>query len=116
MRANSGREAFSLFMSAAQDGHVEAMYHLATFPDFTSEPFRSPLSDEETWQWLLRAAESMSRRMSGVRRHASTSDARATGQYWPYVRTRQVSHPVDPGTSPSFVLASWTLGRRIRER
>lgn len=53
----SGREAFSLFMKAAHDGHVEAMYHLATFPDFISEPFKSPLSDEERWQWLLRAAE-----------------------------------------------------------
>jgi TPR repeat protein len=53
----SGREAFSLFMKAAQDGHVEAMYHLATFPDFITEPFRSPLSEEETWRWLLRAAE-----------------------------------------------------------
>jgi hypothetical protein len=53
----SGREAFSLFMKAAQGGHVEAMYHLATFPDFISEPFRSPLSEEEAWQWLLRAAE-----------------------------------------------------------
>ena len=53
----SGREAFSLFMKAAQGGHVEAMYHLATFPDFISEPFRSSLSKEETWRWLLRAAE-----------------------------------------------------------
>src|SRR5215471_5817769 len=53
----SGREAFSLFMRAAHDGHVEAMYHLATFPDFTTEPFKSPLSEEARWQWLLRAAE-----------------------------------------------------------
>jgi TPR repeat protein len=53
----SGREAFSLFMKAARDGHAEAMYHLATFPDVISEPFRSPLSDEEAWRWLLRAAE-----------------------------------------------------------
>ena len=53
----SGREAFSLFMKAAEDGHVDAMYHLATFPDFISEPFRSPLSEEDTWRWLLRAAE-----------------------------------------------------------
>lgn len=53
----SGREAFSLFMKAAEDGHFEAMYHLATCPDFISEPFRSPLSEEESWQWLLRAAE-----------------------------------------------------------
>jgi uncharacterized protein len=55
----SGREAFSLllFRKAAQGGHVEAMYHLATFPDFVSEPFRSPLSEEEAWQWSLRAAD-----------------------------------------------------------
>jgi TPR repeat protein len=53
----SGREAFSLFIKAAQGGHVEAMYHLATFPDFNTERFRSPLSEEESWQWLLRAAE-----------------------------------------------------------
>jgi len=53
----SGHEAFSLFMKAAQSGHVDAMYHLATFPDFISEPFRSPLSEEDTWQWLMRAAE-----------------------------------------------------------
>ena len=53
----SGREAFSLFMKAAHDGHVEAMYHLATFPDFISEPFRSPLSEEESWRWLVQAAE-----------------------------------------------------------
>lgn len=44
-------------MKAAEDGHFEAMYHLATFSDFISEPFRSPLSEEESWQWLLRAAE-----------------------------------------------------------
>ena len=44
-------------MKAAEGAHVEAMYHLATFPDFIGEPFRSPLSEEETWQWLLRAAE-----------------------------------------------------------
>jgi TPR repeat protein len=27
------------------------------FPEFVSEPFKSPLLDEEAWQWLLRAAE-----------------------------------------------------------
>jgi TPR repeat protein len=53
----SGREAYLLFMMAAKADHVEAMYRLATFPDFVSEPFRSPLSAEQTWQWLLRAAE-----------------------------------------------------------
>ena len=53
----SGRKAFSLFMNAAEQGHADAIYHLATFPDFLSEPFKSPLSDEEAWHWLLRAAE-----------------------------------------------------------
>jgi TPR repeat protein len=33
------------------------MYHLATFPEFLSEPFKSPLSNPEAWRWLLRAAE-----------------------------------------------------------
>jgi TPR repeat protein len=54
----SGREAFSLFLRAAEQGHADAMYHLAKFPEFISEPFKSPLSDEEAWQWLLRAADS----------------------------------------------------------
>ena len=52
-----GREAFSLFINAAEQGHPEAMYELATCPEFLSEPFKSPLSDEEGWRWLLRAAE-----------------------------------------------------------
>jgi TPR repeat protein len=54
----SGREAFSLFTKAAEQGHADAMYELAKCPEFISEPFKSPLSDEEAWQWLLRAAES----------------------------------------------------------
>jgi uncharacterized protein len=53
-----GREAFSLFLRAAEQGHADAMYHLAKFPEFISEPFKSPMSDEEAWQWLLRAAAS----------------------------------------------------------
>ena len=53
----SGREAFSLFMRAAEQGHAEAMCEVAHFPEFLSEPFRSPLSDEDSWQWMLRAAE-----------------------------------------------------------
>ena len=53
----SGREAFSLFMRAAEQGHSEAMYEVARFPESLSEPFTSPLSDEESWQWMLRAAE-----------------------------------------------------------
>src|SRR5437016_14612104 len=54
----SGREAFSLFMKAAERGHAEAMYHLARFPEFLSEPFKSPLSAKDAWNWLVRAAES----------------------------------------------------------
>ena len=54
----SGREAFELFIKAAEQGHIEAMYHLATFPEFISEPFKSPLSDDDAWGWLLRAAAS----------------------------------------------------------
>jgi uncharacterized protein len=54
----SGREAFALFLNAAEQGHIEAMYHVARFPEFVSEPFGSPLSDEEVWQWLVRAARS----------------------------------------------------------
>lgn len=54
----SGPEAFSLFREAAEQGHPDAMYHLATFPEFLSEPFKSPLSEEEAWSWLLRSAES----------------------------------------------------------
>lgn len=55
----SGREAFSLFRAAAEQGHSDAMYHLATFPDFSRvEPSKFPLSDDERWSWLLRAAES----------------------------------------------------------
>ena len=53
----SGREAFTLFMRAAERGHAEAMCKIARFPVFLSEPFASPLSDEESWQWMLRAAE-----------------------------------------------------------
>jgi uncharacterized protein len=53
----SGREAFSWFRTAADQGHVEVMHGLATFPQFLSEPFKSPLSEEEDWSWLMRAAE-----------------------------------------------------------
>jgi TPR repeat protein len=54
----SGREAFSLLLKAAEQGHALAMYHVATFPEFLSEPFKSPLSEEQDWSWLLRSAES----------------------------------------------------------
>lgn len=54
----SGREAFSWFRAAADRGHGDAMYRLARFPEFLSEPFKSPLSDRERWGWLIRAAES----------------------------------------------------------
>ena len=54
----SGREAFSWFRRAAETGHADAMYQLATFPDFSRvEAFESPLSAEEAWSWLVRAAE-----------------------------------------------------------
>jgi TPR repeat protein len=53
----TGREAFSLFQSAANQGHA-AMYHLATFPEFVNGPFKSPLSEKEAWSWLIRSAES----------------------------------------------------------
>jgi TPR repeat protein len=54
----SGREAFSLLLKAAEQGHALAMYHVATFPMFLSEPFKSPLSEEQDWSWLLQSAES----------------------------------------------------------
>jgi len=53
----SGEEAFAVFRAAADQGHAEAMHELATFPEFLSEPFKSPLSEEEAWSWLMRAAE-----------------------------------------------------------
>jgi hypothetical protein len=31
------------------------MCKVAQFPKFLSEPFTSPLSDEESWRWMLRA-------------------------------------------------------------
>ncbi len=36
---------------------AEATLHVATFPEFVTEQFKSPLSTAETWAWLLRAAE-----------------------------------------------------------
>jgi uncharacterized protein len=56
-RLISGREAFALFLAAAEQGHAEAMHHVAWFPEFVAEPFKSPLSAAEAWTWLLRAAE-----------------------------------------------------------
>jgi TPR repeat protein len=53
----TGREAFSLFQAAARQDHPAAMYYLATFPEFRNEPFQSPLSADEAWSWLIRAAE-----------------------------------------------------------
>ena len=72
----SGREAFSLFMKAAEQGHAEAMYQLATFPEFLSEPFKSPLSHDDAWQWLLRAAAAGS-----VRSQYSAGASLATGDW-----------------------------------
>jgi len=55
----SGREAFALFLAAAEQGHAEAMLHVARFPEFATgtEQFKSPLSTAEAWVWLLRAAQ-----------------------------------------------------------
>ena len=70
----SGAEAFSLFQAAADQGHAEAMYELATFPQFLSEPFKSPLQPDEDWRWLMRAAESGS-----VQAQYSVAASLATG-------------------------------------
>jgi TPR repeat protein len=72
----SGREAFALFMAAVEQGHAEAMYHLAQFPEFVSEPFKSPLPAEEAWGWLLRAAEAGS-----VQAQYSAAASLATGDW-----------------------------------
>jgi len=72
----SGREAFSVFREAAEQGHPEAMYHLATFPEFLSEPFKSPLSEEENWSWLLRSAES-----GCIQAQCSAAASLATGDW-----------------------------------
>ena len=53
----SGSEAFALFLAAAERGHAEAMRHIARFPEFLTEGFKSPLSTADGWAWLLRAAE-----------------------------------------------------------
>jgi uncharacterized protein len=51
----TGKEAYFWFESSANQGHALAMFQLATFPYFRT--FDSPLSDEESWDLLLRAAE-----------------------------------------------------------
>ena len=72
----SAREAFSLFLKAARQDHPEAMYELATFPEFVSEPFESPLSNEETWRWLLQAAQ-----LGSARAQYSAGASLATGEW-----------------------------------
>jgi uncharacterized protein len=52
----TGKESFRWLMAAAEQGHAGAAYEIASFPDFVSEGFSSPLSPDENWQWLLRAA------------------------------------------------------------
>jgi TPR repeat protein len=79
----SGRESFSLFLKAAEQGHGEAMYHLATFPEFVSESFKSPLSEEEAWRWSVRAAEG-----GCVQAQRDAGAALATGD-WREGRVRQ---------------------------
>jgi uncharacterized protein len=53
----TGKEAFALLDSAANQGHPYATYHLATFPEFLGEGFSSPLSARMARQLLIRAAE-----------------------------------------------------------
>jgi len=53
----SGKEAFACFQAAARHGHAAAMYHLATFPEFVTEGFSSPLSTDARWKLLIAAAE-----------------------------------------------------------
>ena len=43
-------------MKAARDGHLEALYHLATFR-LHLRAVQIAVVGEETWQWLMRAAE-----------------------------------------------------------
>jgi TPR repeat protein len=54
--AVSGREAHRLLESAAAQGHMQATYELATFPEFRNEGFVSPLTDPEREALLLRVA------------------------------------------------------------
>jgi hypothetical protein len=110
-----GREAFSLFMKAAEQGHADAMYHLATFPQFLSEPFRSPLSEEEGWSWLLRSAES-----GCVQAQYDAAASLATGD-WGSVLAAGTSKPPSRGTDaqrrPAMPRPSTTsrrCSRRVR--
>jgi len=93
----SGREAFSLFMRAAEQGHTAAMYRLATFPHFISEPFKSPLSEKEAWQWLVRAGEG-----GCVQAERDAGAALATGDW-------------HDGTIPQDLLAAVGWYRRAAE-
>jgi TPR repeat protein len=53
----TGREGFHWLLAAAEQGHAQAAFHVAGYPDFLSEGFTSPLSTEESWRFLMRAAE-----------------------------------------------------------
>jgi TPR repeat protein len=53
----TGREGFRWLKAAADRGHPEAAYHVATFPPFASEGFSSPLTADESWRFLTQAAE-----------------------------------------------------------
>jgi TPR repeat protein len=102
----SGREAFSLFLEASEQGHAEAMYHVATFPEFLSEPFKSPLSDEEAWRWLLRAAEG-----GCVQAHATLArrSRQGTGVRARSPKTsRGLSHGIGARRKPDILMPSST--------
>jgi uncharacterized protein len=53
----TGADAFELLQFAADQGHPDATYRLATFPEFVTEGFTSPLSHTATRQLFTRAAE-----------------------------------------------------------
>ena len=52
----TGRQGFEWLYAAAQQGHSEAQYRVATYPSFPNEPFESPLSSTTRWELLLSAA------------------------------------------------------------
>jgi TPR repeat protein len=111
----SGREAFSFFLEASEQGHAEAMYRLATLPEFLSEPFKSPLSNEEAWRWLLRAAEAgciQAQRDAGAALASGDWREGKVPQDLPtavasYRRAAEAGH-----TDAQFKLASMPCGRR----
>lgn len=53
----TGCQGFRWLKAAADQGHPDAAYHVATFPTFAGEGFSSPLTADESWRFLILAAE-----------------------------------------------------------